>query len=172
MFMFLASLGCLHIETSFLLLPYPSDWITSLLVVGAGIMPELGTGGNTVKQPKREGGVLLTFLPVKASSNWPNALYIHTWCLHTGWKGQPLISLCCLIAFPARYYLCWQIPSFLSMRTVIWSLRPCSRLLRLILQFAFISGCYVIAVAGILYVQLSIIVSLNCSSSIFKNKYK
>lgn len=55
-------------------------------------MPELGTGGNTVKQSKREGGIFLSFLPVKASSNWPNTLYIHTRHLHTGWKGQPLIS--------------------------------------------------------------------------------
>jgi len=101
--------------------------------VGAAITPELGTGGNTVKQSKREEGILLTFLPVKASSNWPNTLYIHTRRLDTGWRGQPLISRHCLIAFPARHYLCWQILSFSSMRTVIWSLRLCSRLLQLIL---------------------------------------
>lgn len=69
MFMFLVSLGCLHTETSFLLVPYPPDLMTLLLAVGAGITPELGTGGNTAKQSKREGGTFLTFLPVKASSD-------------------------------------------------------------------------------------------------------
>lgn len=59
--MFLVSLGCLHTETSFLLVPDPPDLRTLLLAVGAGITPELGTGRGDISDiPPSESKQRLT----------------------------------------------------------------------------------------------------------------
>lgn len=159
MFMFLVSLGCLHTETSFLLVPYPPDLMTLLLAVGAGITPELGTGGNTAKQSKREGGTFLTFLPVKASSDWPNTPHLAL----TDWlKGSALDLSAALLLFPqgkdSILPVKWGLSSGPSGYALTASTDP------------FISGCHVITVAESVYVRLSL--SRNHTPSILKNTCK
>lgn len=129
--------------------------------MGIKIITELRTRGNTARYSKREGGIFMTHLQVKANSNWPNMLYIYTQLLHDGWKGRSLFPLSCLTAFPIWHslsltasirginYDCHLVPQAALWTTSNWSA----------IRFPFISGCSVVVFVFLFFIVLK---KFNC----------